>query len=155
MVLHYSTARVALLAFHVGIVSVARVHKEGEMSTRKGIKRVYIAGKLSDSGNTERSPSKVVCDYIQNLSEMCACADGLVVNGYAPYVPGLDFLVGLKADFWKEEDYRSLSMAFLEVCDAVLVISESKGVEAEIKRAGELGIPVYYRISDLWALEAE
>ena len=32
MVLHYSTARVALLAFHVGIVSVARVHKEGEMN---------------------------------------------------------------------------------------------------------------------------
>ena len=119
----------------------------------KEIKRVYIAGKLSDSGNTERSPSKVVCSYIQNLSEMCACADTVKMNGYAPYVPGLDFLMGITAGYWEERDYRRLSMAFLEVCDAVLVISESKGVEAEIKRAKELGIPVCYTVGELAELE--
>ena len=50
------------------------------------------------------------------------------------------------------EDYYRCSMSWLEVSDALLVISnrpESKGVNAEIKRAEELGIPVFYSIDEL------
>lgn len=113
--------------------------------------RVYIAGALSSKENTNRNPSKVVTDYIRNLSNMCQKASKLRKQGYYPYVPGMDFLMGIVAGDWEENDYRGIGMAFLEVCDAVLVISESWGVQKEIKRAKELGIPVYYSIVELEA----
>ena len=130
-----------------------RVDSEGRVvgydTGRKEIKRVYIAGKLSDSGDTGRSPSKVVCEYITNLSNMLFGADDLVMLGFFPYVPRLDFLIGLYGGAWPEHRYRDLSMSFLEVCDAVLVISESDGVKAEIERANELGILVFYSLEEL------
>ena len=113
--------------------------------------RVYIAGALSSKENTKRNPSKVVTDYIHNLSIMCMKASELRKRGYYPYVPGMDFLLGVIAGDWGEEDYRGVGMAYLEVCDAVLVISDSWGVRREIERAKELRIPVYYSIVELEA----
>jgi len=112
-------------------------------------KRVYIAGALSSKENENRNPSKVVTDYIQNVSRMCQRASEVRRLGYYPFVPGLDFLLGVVNGNWEEEDYRGIGMAFLEVCDAVLVTSDSWGVQQEISRAKELGIPVYYDIGDL------
>ena len=111
--------------------------------------RIYVAGALSSKEKTDRNPSKVVCDYIRNLSRMCRIAGSLRKAGHHPYVPGLDFLLGLTDGGFEEEDYRGIGMAFLEVCEAVLVTSKSWGVEKEIEKAKELGIPVYYKMERL------
>jgi hypothetical protein len=111
------------------------------MSIKKGA-RIYIAGALSSKENKDRTPSKVVIDYIQNITKMCKAASVIRKAGYYPYIPGLDFLVGVVSGDWEEEDYRGIGMSFLEVCDMVIVTSMSWGVEQEIARAKELGIPV-------------
>jgi hypothetical protein len=111
--------------------------------------RVYIAGALSSKENINRNPTEVVCDYIRNLSTLCQKASELRKRGYYPYVPGLDFLLGVINGNWTEEDYRDLGIAFLEVCDAILVTSDSWGVQKEIERAKELGIPVYYSLEEI------
>ena len=113
--------------------------------------RVYIAGALSSKESTNRNPSQVVTDYIANVSKMCKRASELRKRGYYPYVPGLDFLLGVIAGDWEENDYRGIGIAFLEVCDAVLVISDSWGVRKEVERAKELKIPVYYSLAELEA----
>lgn len=113
--------------------------------------RIYVAGALSSKEDTTRNPSKVVTDYIRNLSAMCKKASELRKRGYYPYVPGMDFLLGVIAGDWEEEDYRGIGMAYLEVCDAVLVISDSWGVRKEIERAKELNIPIYYSVAELEA----
>lgn len=119
-------------------------------------KRVYVAGALSNfDGEDERTPSKVVTDYIQNLNHMCRVAIELRRDGYYPYVPGMDFMLGLISGSWEEEDYRGIGMSFLGVCDAILVISRSNGVEREITEAIELGIPVYYGLDTFLASEVE
>ncbi len=106
---------------------------------------VYIAGALSTSIiEPYRTPSKVVTDYIQNIHKMCEVAARLRKKGYYPYVPGLDFLLGVVSGNLEEQDYRDIGMKFLEVCDAVLVISDSYGVRKEIERATEVHIPVFY-----------
>jgi len=115
---------------------------------RKGL-RVYVAGALSSKQDTTRNPSKVITDYIQNLNRMCEAASEVRMNGFYPYVPGMDFMLGLVDGTWEEEDYRGIGMAFLEVCDVVLVISESWGVVREVAVARQLGIPVYYGLSSL------
>jgi len=111
--------------------------------------RIYIAGALSSKEDTSRDPSKVVIDYLSNVSKMCKAASEVRKLGHHPFVPALDLLLGAVNGDWDEEDYRGVGMAFLEVCDAVLVISQSSGVAKEIERAKELGIPVYYRMEDL------
>lgn len=106
--------------------------------------RIYIAGALSSKEDIERTPSKVVTDYIQNVSDMCKVASRVRRMGHHPYIPGLDFVLGMVVGDWEEEDYRGMGMAFLEVCDALLVTSMSWGVGKEVEKARELGIPVYY-----------
>ena len=113
--------------------------------------RIYLAGALSSKENTNRNPTQIVCDYIRNLSTMCKKASELRKRGYYPYVPGMDFLLGVTAGNWEEGDYRGIGIAFMEVCDAVLVISDSWGVRKEIERAKELKIPVYYSMTELEA----
>lgn len=111
--------------------------------------KVYIAGALSSKENNHRTPTQVVVDYLQNASKMCRVAGELRKLGYAPFVPALDFILGVVNGDWVEEDYRELGMEFLEVCDAVLVISNSWGVEQEIAEARRLCLPIYYSLAEL------
>ena len=115
------------------------------------MKRIYVAGALSSKQSSMRNPSKIVTDYIRNLNLMCKTASELRKQGYFPYVPGMDFMLGFVDGEWEEDDYRGIGYAFLEVCDAVLVISESWGVKREVAKAVQLGIPVFYDIESLIA----
>ena len=111
--------------------------------------RIYIAGALCSKEKTNRTPPKVVVDYLQNVSAMCKMASLVRKRGYYPYVPGMDFVLGIVNGDWEEADYRGVSYEFLKVCDAVLVVSDSWGVQQEIALAKVHCIPVYYRIEDV------
>ena len=66
-----------------------------------------------------------------------------------PFVPALDLLLGIINGDWNEEDYRGIGLEFLDVCDAVLIISNSWGVQQELKYAKEHCIPIYYSVEEL------
>lgn len=70
--------------------------------------------------------------------------------GFAPFVPALDLLLGVINGDLGEEDFRETGMEFLEVCDAMLVVSWSWGVQKEIEEAWRLGIPIYYSLEELY-----
>ena len=116
------------------------------------IRRVYIAGALSslpDGQPDSRTGSQVVVEYLQNCSFMIEVAGDLLHNGFAPFVPALDLLTGIVDGTLSEDAYRDTSLAWLEVSDAVLVISESTGVTRDVNRAKELGIPVFNTIGEM------
>ena len=66
-------------------------------------------------------------------------------------MPGMDFLLGLVAGDWEEEDYREIGYKYLELCDALFVSSQSWGVWQEMARARQRGIPIFL---DMEGLEA-
>jgi hypothetical protein len=72
--------------------------------------------------------------------------------GMAPFSPWNDWTFGVIADIPLTTFY-SYSMAWLEAAEAVLVVpvraEKSKGTQAEIARAKELNIPVFYTLSEL------
>ena len=111
--------------------------------------RIYIAGALSSKEIDKRNPSRIVTDYISNIHNMCQKASIVKRKGHYPFVPALDFLLGVVCGDWEEEEYRSTGMSFLEVCDAILITSMSWGVKEEIKRAKELGKHIYYDLEDI------
>lgn len=117
------------------------------------MKRVYVAGKYSDNN---------VLDVLKNIGRgQKVCAD-LFMKGFAPFCPWHDksyVIDNPEAEFTVKQFY-DFSMAWLEVSDAILLVpgwETSKGTLAEIKRAEELNIPVFYELKDLikWELKWE
>lgn len=102
------------------------------------MKRIYIAGKYSDSN---------VIDVLKNIHDGIKKSAEVLKNGDAPFCPWLDYQFQFFQRDLKVEDYYRYSMAWLEVSDEVWVLpnsENSKGTQAEIKRAKELGISVIY-----------
>jgi hypothetical protein len=102
--------------------------------------KVYVAGRYSGDN---------VLDVLRNIGRGEAAAAELFDMGFAPFCPWHDkdyVIKNPEGDFTVEKFYN-YSMAWLEVCDIVLLLpgwETSKGTLKEIERAEELGIPVIY-----------
>lgn len=108
------------------------------------MKRVYVAGLYSADN---------VMDVLRNIRRGIEAATEVLKAGYAPFCPWLDyhFVLFDSNDELPKQAFYDYSMAFVEVCHAMLVISnaEGSGVNAEIDRAKELGIPIVHTLSEL------
>ena len=106
--------------------------------------RIYCAGLYSKNSKGEKAN---VIEVLENIRAGITVCNRLLSLGYAVFCPWLDFQYGLTGDFEvTEEQYKASSMAWLEVSDAMLVISGvglGGGVDDEIKRAVVLDIPAY------------
>lgn len=110
----------------------------------KTIKRIYLAGIISrniDGGKAN------ALEFLENIRLGQKASLDLIKAGYAVFCPFQDYQYALLEDAQLTgEQYKANSMAWLEVSDALVFISGlgmSGGVDAEIKRAKELGILVY------------
>jgi len=110
------------------------------------MKRVYVAGSMSDSNCLQ---------FLENLRRGIRVSAELVLLGYHPFSPFIDFqfFLALRNDEKITLDMiQAYSMSWLEVSQAVLVLPDyesSNGTIAEIARAHQLGIPVYYSMEEL------
>ena len=123
------------------------------MSGQRGkdnmIKRVYVAGLYSR--NADGSTANVI-DVLRNIRAGQVASLRVWRAGFAPFCPWLDYQFSLLDDEpISIEMYYIYSMAWLEVSDAVFVISGAGigGVHKEIARAKELDIPVFYSFDGL------
>ncbi len=100
--------------------------------------KVYIAGPLETQGN-----------LIQNIRNAIDAADMVLALGHAPFIPHISafwhMIYPHPYNIWIKYD-----LEFLAICDAVLRLpGESNGADIEVKKARELGIPVYHTVEDL------
>jgi len=99
--------------------------------------RIYIAGAYE---------GLTLFDTFANMRRGLVLGYRMLKAGYAPFVPWLDWTLSLIGPIEREE-YLAYSMAWMEVAEAVLVVprsENSRGTAAEVARAEELGIPVFY-----------
>jgi hypothetical protein len=99
--------------------------------------KVYVAGPYSKG------------DVAENVRNAIYAGNNLRALGHTPFIPHLThfwhFLLPHAIDYWYAYD-----MEWLEQCDAVFRIpGESHGADEEVKRAEELGKPVYYSYQGL------
>jgi hypothetical protein len=105
--------------------------------------RVYVAGKYSDSN---------IINCLNNMHDGMKASVEVLKLGYACFCPWLDYQFQFFDKSLVVEDYYRYSMAWLEVSNCVLVLpnfENSKGTLAEIKRAKELNIPIFYSLEEL------
>jgi hypothetical protein len=102
--------------------------------------RVYVAGPYSSDN---------VLGVLTNMRVGMRKSTELLLKGYAPFCSWLDHHFTLMLQGEEQltvPNYYDYSLAFLEVSQAVLLLpgyENSKGTLAEIKRAEELGIPIF------------
>ena len=106
----------------------------------------YVAGPYSCDGAPDL--------FVNMRRGTRACAE-LIMDGIDAFCPWADWILWMTLrdgeNICKERIY-AYSMAFLEVSDAVYVLSgweRSTGTKKEIIRAKERGIPVFYTREDL------
>ena len=105
--------------------------------------RIYVAGLYSKNSKGEKAN---VIEVLENIKAGITICNRLLSLGYAVFCPWLDFQYGLTGVNLTIEQYRANCMAWLEVSNAMLVISGVRiggGVDDEIIRAIELDIPAY------------
>ncbi len=113
------------------------------------MKRVYVAGKYSDDN---------VLSVLGNIGRGIKLCKDLFLMGYAPFCPWLDhqYVLHMTDDERKSltvSMFHAYSLAWLDVSDYMLVIPDrienSRGVQAEIARANQIGIPIFYSIEEM------
>jgi hypothetical protein len=108
--------------------------------------KIYVAGAISDPD---------VLQVLENLKIGQRVSVELLLKGYAPYCPFIDyqFFFQLRdGETITGEQIKAYSMEWLGACDAVFVLpnsENSKGTQAEIKRAITLEIPVFTSIATM------
>jgi hypothetical protein len=88
-------------------------------------------------------------DVAINVRRNIEAADRLALAGFTPFCPLLThfwhLLIPHEYEFWCAYD-----MVWLERCDAIVRLAgESSGADAEVKRAVELGLPVFYSVEEV------
>lgn len=120
------------------------------------IKRIYVAGAI-----TPYKSEHPVFGFLGNIARGIRMSLTLLLQGYFPFCPFLDYQYWFflcEGEAISEKMIKGMSMAWLEVSDAIMVLPKyrkSGGTKAEIDRAKELGIPVFYNVEDMIDHEEE
>jgi len=120
----------------------------------KKIEYVYIAGPITPKGVKSTNPA---IEYDLNLRDLGRVGIDLLMAGFAPFNPGLDFMYFIllrDGERITEPMIKRFSKDWLRKCDAILMTSgwsKSPGSVAEKALAEELGLPVFYSIQEIEA----
>lgn len=120
------------------------------------IQRIYVAGAI-----TPYKSEHPVFGFLGNIARGIRMSLTLLLKGYFPFCPFLDYQYWfflLEGEAISEKMIKGMSMAWLEVSDAIMVLPKyrkSGGTKAEIDRARELDIPVFYNVEDMIDYEEE
>ena len=113
--------------------------------------RIYIAGPMNP-----RNGGGAI-EYLANCRRMIAVAVELIKKGFAPFCPAVDmpyFIGGYPGEAISGEEIKSYSLAWLPVCEAILMLpgsENSAGAQAEAMAAHVLNIPSFTSIDGIIA----
>lgn len=110
------------------------------------MKTVYVAGAMNSNN---------ILGVLENIQRGIYYGGQVLQLGLAPFVPHLDVffkMLGGEDLNIPMQHYYDYTMEFLTRCDCMLVcpkFENSLGTKAEIDKAKELGIPIYYSLEEL------
>lgn len=106
--------------------------------------RIYLASVYNAFTLTEKEA---------NVNKVIEVAVELIQRGYNVFVPHLTHYVDMKARELgisiSNKRWIDLDLEWLSFCDAMLVLSNSPGVEREIGFAKDYDIPIFYSVKEL------
>lgn len=110
--------------------------------------RIYVAAKYSAPTDVER---------LANTGPPILAARELLALGFCPFVPQLSHHIDPTAELFTWSQWMDWCLNWLISCDAMLMLSDSKGVQVEREFAQLNGIPVFETVEQIvaWRREKE
>lgn len=106
--------------------------------------RIYIAGPYSADSEEQ---------ILRNVDEAIDAALLLFKKGHYPYVPHLTHYIDIRAKLVGQhldwDDFIDWDMAWLRLCDALLVLADSRGARIELEAAAALGKRIFHSLDDI------
>ncbi len=106
--------------------------------------KIYVAGPYT--ANTES-------EIETNVNNAIDAAIEVYKKGHFPYLPHLTHWIELRSKATNQklkwEDYLEMDRTWLESCDALLFLRESRGANLELEYAKELEKKIFYNIEDI------
>ena len=106
--------------------------------------KIYVAGPYTAQTIDERR---------ENVNRAIDVAIHIFKKGHFPYIPHLTHFVDERA---KEigidlqwDDYIAWDLAWLELCDALLMLGSSKGADMELEHAKKLGLRIFSSVEEI------
>jgi len=107
----------------------------GSTTMREYPVRVYVAGPITGDGSGR--------DMKRNVDIAVRKGRDLIGQGYAPYVPHLDYYFPDRDEIDNWELWLRMDLAWVRVSDVVLRLpGVSRGADREVRAAHRWGIPV-------------
>jgi hypothetical protein len=116
------------------------------------LRRVYVSGPYSAANATAERMRGVEIEA--NIERANQAALTLARRGYAPLVPHTMMRGWEDCHGVTRETAMTVALAWVEACDALLVLGVSPGATLEIERAQAVGLRVCHDIEDLPDLRA-
>jgi hypothetical protein len=110
------------------------------------MKRVYVSGPYSAPPSLKAHDRDMRIDA--NIERANQAALALAHRGYAPFVPHTMMRGWEDRCRVPRQVAMGISLAWVEGCDALLVLGMSAGVRLEIAHADAMGLPVHFDIDD-------
>jgi O-glycosyl hydrolase len=106
--------------------------------------KIYIAGPYSAPTLEEK---------LENTNKAIMAGIKVLIKGHYPYIPHLTHYVDLfayeKGIPLKWEDYIDWDLTWLELCDALLFLGDSRGARIELEYAKKLGKYIFYSVDEI------
>ena len=106
--------------------------------------KIYVAGPYTASTDLEIQ---------QNVNNAIDAAIAVYKKGHYPYLPHLTHWIELRSQETKQglkwEDYIEMDHAWLENCDALLLLAPSRGANLELEYAKQHGKKIFFNIKEI------
>lgn len=108
--------------------------------------KVFIAGPLTAYGEPPHEAARVM---YRNVREAIRVATLVLDKGHWPFIPHLTYYFHLEQPLDRGALYYDWDNAYLDVCDALVLIGPSPGADKEVERMRSQGKPVFTDVDDL------
>lgn len=106
--------------------------------------KIYIAGPYTASSKA---------DIEKNVRDAIDTGIAVLKKGHYPYIPHLTHYVDLRSKQinagLKWEDYIEWDHIWLDFCDALLYLGQSRGANIELEYAKQSGKKIFYNLNEI------
>lgn len=109
--------------------------------------KIFISGPITNGGTADEET------VYKNVANAIEAGIELIRKGHFPFIPHLSVLTNNVAKRQGVEipwqTWMAIDDAFLQTCDALLSLGNSKGADVEWERALDLGLEVYCSVEEV------
>lgn len=110
--------------------------------------KIYVAGPYTAATSEQVQ---------QNVNNAIDAAIAVYEKGHFPYIPHLTHWIELRSQETKKglkwEDYIEMDHIWLQACDALLFLKESRGANLEREYAKKNGKKIFYSLEEIPTIE--